>query len=453
MSFPAYSQYHESLLLFGQPLPGHWNLSRLGFLAWVRARLGWKGLKAEEYIEDGFILLSTPNIKERDIDFDNVNYISLERYEESPEIKLTEGDVLLAKDGSTLGTVNTVRRLPRASTVNSSIAVITPSVELNSVFLYYVFQSTFMVQIIETLKGGMGVPHLFQSDIIKLPLPLPSIEEQRAIAAFLDAETSKIDALVAEQRRLIELLKEKRQAVISHAVTKGLNPHVKMKPSGIDWLGEVPEHWELGRVKNYFQTVSGGTPNTDQRELYYADSSDGIPWIRTTDLDNDKLTQAEVFITSQALNDTACSILPPETVLVAMYGGEGTVGKNGILKISSSINQAICGILPTDSHVSEYLFRFMQFYRPYWMIGAESSRKDPNISQDRVRSAPMLKPPKNEQNDIVKYLSNQIDMFKSLAGNAQNLINLLQERRTALISAAVTGKIDVRHFIPKEVSA
>jgi len=245
MSFPRYPKYKDSGVEWLGKVPEGWAVSRLGFESWVRARLGWKGLKAEEYVDDGFAFLSTPNIKGLSIDFENVNFITEERFDESPEIKVREGDVLLAKDGSTLGTVNVVRQLPRPTTVNSSIAVITPNPSLNGVFLYYIFASSYMEQTIQRTKGGMGVPHLFQADLNKFYLPVPSSSEQTAIAAFLDRETSKIDELVAEQRRLMELLKEKRQAVISHAVTKGLNPNAHLKPSGIEWLGDVPEHWDV----------------------------------------------------------------------------------------------------------------------------------------------------------------------------------------------------------------
>ena len=136
MSFPRYPKYKDSGVAWLGEVPEHWEISRLGFESWVRARLGWKGLKAEEYVDDGYAFLSTPNIKDRDIDFENVNFITQERYDESPEIKLNEGDVLLAKDGSTLGTVNVVRKLPRPTTVNSSIAVITPHERLTGVYLY-----------------------------------------------------------------------------------------------------------------------------------------------------------------------------------------------------------------------------------------------------------------------------------------------------------------------------
>jgi len=200
-------------------VPEGWRISRLGFESWLRARLGWRGLKAEEYVEDGFIFLATPNIKGLDIDFENVNYINEQRYEESPEIKLQVGDVLLAKDGSTLGTVNVVRSLPRPATVNSSIAVITPNKTLCGVFLYYLFQSTYMENTIERIKGGMGVPHLFQEDLNKFYIPLPPSSEQRSIATFLDREIAQLDTLTAEAQRAIALLQERRTALISAAVT------------------------------------------------------------------------------------------------------------------------------------------------------------------------------------------------------------------------------------------
>ena len=200
-------------------VPQAWGRSRLGFESWVRARLGWKGLKAEEYVKDGFAFLATPNLKATAIDFVDVNYITQERYEESPEIKLAVGDVLLVKDGATLGIVNLVRHLPRPTTVNGSIAVITPGKQLRSLFLYFLFTSSGFQQLIQRVKGGMGVPHLFQSDLNKFYLPIPPLTEQDAIVEFLEAELLKFDTLTAEAQRAIDLLQERRTALISAAVT------------------------------------------------------------------------------------------------------------------------------------------------------------------------------------------------------------------------------------------
>ena len=200
-------------------VPKHWEIVRLSRHAWIRARLGWKGLKAEEYVEDGYIFLATPNIKDKELDFDNVNYITKERYDESPEIKLSIGDVLLVKDGSTLGITNIVKYLPKDATVNSSIAVITTFKSLFPNFLMYILKSIFIISTIEKLKGGMGVPHLFQSDINVFIIPFPPLSEQHIIAKHLEQQTSKIDALINEANKAVDLLKERRSALISAAVT------------------------------------------------------------------------------------------------------------------------------------------------------------------------------------------------------------------------------------------
>ncbi|MDF9415733.1 restriction endonuclease subunit S [Bacillus altitudinis] len=200
-------------------IPEHWKFTRLDFISRVKARLGWKGLKAEEYVEDGYAFLATPNLKERNIDFKNVNYITEERYLESPEIMLEVGDVLLAKDGSTLGIVNVVRSLPKNATVNSSIAVIRPTGKIDSVYFYYYLKSTYIQDVINQIKDGMGVPHLFQADIKKFKILLPPMDEQVVIAKYLDEETLILEQLVGKVKKQIEKLKEYRQSLIYEAVT------------------------------------------------------------------------------------------------------------------------------------------------------------------------------------------------------------------------------------------
>ncbi len=211
-------------------VPKGWSRSKLGFLATVKARLGWKGLKAEEYVDDGFIFLATPNIKDRAIDFENVNFITRERYIESPEIMLEVGDVLIAKDGSTLGTCNVVRYLPAPATVNSSIAVVRPSEALDSVYLYYLFRSHPFQLLVSRMKGGMGVPHLFQADLRKFEILLPPKDLQRSIASYLDAQLAfaselcpPAEALTGAPAASEGLLSQLQQSLITAAVTGQLD--------------------------------------------------------------------------------------------------------------------------------------------------------------------------------------------------------------------------------------
>lgn len=211
-------------------VPEHWGKSQLGFEATIKARLGWKGLKAEEYVNEGYIFLATPNIKGKKIDFENVNYITKKRYEESPEIMLKVGDVLVTKDGSTTGTVNIVRSLPKEATVNSSIAVIRPMATLNSTYLYYYFTSTYIQEHINLMRGGMGVPHLFQADLKCFIQLLPPISEQVEIGTYLDVKLAKIDKVIDKAVIQIAILKERRTTLISAVVTGKIDVREWVKP-------------------------------------------------------------------------------------------------------------------------------------------------------------------------------------------------------------------------------
>ncbi len=444
MSFPRYPKYKPSGVEWLGGVPMGWEVSRLGFESWVRARLGWKGLKAEEYVDDGFAFLSTPNIKGLSIDFEDVNFISKERFDESPEIILREGDVLLAKDGSTLGTVNVVRHLPRLTTVNSSIAVITPNPSLDGVFLYYLFGSSYLEQTIQRTKGGMGVPHLFQADLNKFYLPVPSYEEQTAIAAFLDRETAKIDGLVAEQRRLMELLKEKRQAFISHAVTKGLNPRVPMKPSGIEWLGEVPEHWEVFPMKRDLDFLTSGSRGWAEN---YSD--EGELFIRITNLTRGSISLDLSDIQRVAVPDGAegsrTKVKPGDVLFsITAYLGSVAVVPEDIESAYVSQHVALARLRQKRLTPMWVGFVAISLVGKTWFETQSYGGTKIQLSLDDVRDLPITAPPISEQHSIAVFLEAELAKLDALTAEAQRAIELLKERRTALISAAVTGQIDVR---------
>lgn len=441
MSFPRYPKYKDSGVEWLGEVPVHWEAKRLGSLF----------SQAFEEGEDNLPILSVSihdGVSDKELEENELDRKVSRSEDRSKYKKVIPGDLVYNMMRAWQGGFGSVSVL---GMVSPAYVVARPKTPLSSEFVEQLLRTPQAVEQMRRLSHGVTDfrLRLYWEEFKSIRIAIPPAVEVPSIIKFIDHETSKIDVLIAEQERLIELLKEKRQAVISHAVTKGLNPNVKLKPSGVEWLGDVPEHWEIRRVKNYFKTCSGGTPNTSLQELYYT-SENGIPWIRTTDLNNGFIKEAEIFITEQALADSACAILPVGTVLVAMYGGDGTVGKNGLLEISAAINQAVCGLLPSPSHVHEYVFRYIQFYRPYWMIGAESSRKDPNISQESVQNAPFPRPPLEEQLAIIAHLKRLLSQLDDLAIQSETAIQILHERRTALISAAVTGKIDVRNYVASE---
>ena len=447
--YRPYSAYKPSGVDWLGDIPEGWKRSYLGFECSVKARLGWKGLKADEYVDDGFIFLATPNIKNDAIDFENVNYITEKRYAESPEIALKVGDVLVTKDGSTTGTSNVIRSLPRPATVNSSIAVLRSDGALNSVFLYYFFLSDFTQSVINRVRGGMGVPHLFQADLRKFDLLLPPLPEQRKIAAFLDYETAKIDTLIAKQERLIALLDEKRQAVISHAVTKGLNPDAPLRASGIDWLGDVPAHWEVCRLGSLFTESNRRANTADElaRPILSVSIHHGIS---DKELDDDELDRKVIRSEDRSLYKAVSENDLAYNMMRAWQGGFGASTLDGLV----SPAYVVCA--PSSDRPSSYFELVLRTPNAV----TELKRFSRGITDFRLRlywdefkNIFVPVPPREEVETILKDIAKASQRHNSLKTRAQSMITLLKERRTALISAAVTGKIDVRDWQPSNDSS
>ena len=388
--YQKYTEYQDSGLEWLGDLPNHWEIKKLVWF--FSAEKGKNGqLLTKEYcgLNTGEFPVYSGQTENNGI-MGSIN---------SYEFDVGDNGVLFS---TTVGAkAMTLSYLQGKFSLSQNCMIIKPRKNnINTRFYYYHCQPLFAKEralIPEHMQASFRV-----EDLYSYRISLPPIIEQVQIANFLDYETAKIDSLIEKQQQLIELLKEKRQAVISHAVTKGLNPNVMMKDSGVEWLGQVPEHWGITKLKWKALTTSGSTPTTSKYELYYENGN--IPWIRTTDLNNSDLYETPISITSKAVNDTACSILPINSILIAMYGGAGSIGKHALLKFESTINQAVCGVLPSKYFNSDYLHRFYEFYRPFWMIGAMGTRKDPNIGQDHIKEATVLLPPLEEQEKIAKYI-------------------------------------------------
>lgn len=447
-----YRDYRKTGVEWLTSVPSHWTKSTLGFECSVKARLGWKGLKAEEYRESGFIFLATPNIKTRDIDFQDVNYITKQRYDESPEIMLKEGDILVTKDGSTTGTTALVRNLPAPATVNSSIAVLRPAGKLSSPYLFYFFTSEYVQNVITRMRGGMGVPHLFQADLRKFFVVVPSMEEQIGIARFLDYETARIDALIEKQQQLIALLKEKRQAVISHAVTKGLNPNAPLRDSGVEWLGMVPAHWSETPLKAFLSLKHGyafdGNAFTDSGEFMLMTPGNFIEEGGFREKVPEKFYARQDFPRS--------FILEKGQLLVAMTEqGPGLLGCALIVPDTGRYlhNQRlglVCG-LNEERLNPRFLFHLFNSARYRAEVSNSATGvKVRHTSPGRMLSVKVGLPPVAEQKQIAGFIDGQLAAIESMNVKADQIVSCLQERRTALISAAVTGKIDVRTWTPPD---
>ena len=201
-------------------IPSHWKIKKLIFSAYIRARLGWKGLKADEYTSEGHPFLSAVNIQNDKLVWEDLNFINDDRYDESPEIKLEIGDLLLVKDGAGIGKCAVVDQLPYGTaTTNSSLGVITPYSELNSMYLYYFFESAIFQNYISRIKNGMGVPHLTQSNLKNIMVIIPPYCEQEAIVAYLDEKCANLDSVILRKQSLIDKLTEYKKSLIYEVVT------------------------------------------------------------------------------------------------------------------------------------------------------------------------------------------------------------------------------------------
>lgn len=452
MSLTHYESFIETNTILGQ-VPSHWNIKRLAHIATIKGG----GTPSRERLD--FWNGDIPWVSPKDMKVERV--VSAE--ECITELGLNNSTTTLQSPGHVLMVIRSgilQHSLPIA--INDVPVAINQDLKsfhfddrtcLPAFFLRWV-QGYSSHLIFSWANEGATVESLNLKLLKNAMISLPPVDEQRSIAAFLDAETSKIDALVAEQRRLIELLKEKRQAVISHAVTKGLNPLVKMKPSGIDWLGDVPEHWRITNLRHLGCLVQTGPFGSQLHADEYI--TGGIPVINPTHIVNGAIVpSSDVTVSKSVLERLPNQILRRGDVVFSRRGELGRcalVGENedGWLCGTGSMILRFSRIDINSRYFS--FFISLDILRQYFESFSIGSVMD-SLSSETLLSTPMLVPPIHEQDLIVETTIELLQKIQSLEAYAQNSIALLQERRTALISAAVTGKIDVRGFVPKEASA
>jgi type I restriction enzyme, S subunit len=325
---------------------------------------------------------------------------------------------------------------------NEAIASFLKESELPLEYLYYVLPE-YLIENASTNIYGARI--LNQELICNANLIVPTFDEATNIANFLDNETAKIDALIEKQQRLIELLKEKRQAVISHAVTKGLNPNAPMKDSGVKWLGEVPAHWEIRAVSKLSEKITNGYVGPTRDILV----DEGVPYIQATHIKKGKVNfDGAYFVRAAWSNQHSKSILQNDDVLIVQTGaGTGDIGL--VTDAEAGFNcHALIIVQPNQDVVSgEFLSMLFQSQYGYSVLySIRTGGMHPHLNCGEVQYVRLPVPPRVEQAEILAFISSKTKTFDALINSQNTAIELMQERRTALISAAVTGKIDVRDW-------
>ena len=287
---------------------------------------------------------------------------------------------------------------------------------------------------------------LGRRDLMNLMVLLPPKDEQKQIAAFLDFETAKIDALIEKQQQLIALLGEKRQAVISHAVTKGLNPDAPMRDSGVDWLGEVPSHWTVTRLK-YIASIKGRIGFRGYTTADQVGEGEGALVLGASEIAPDGALRfhSPSYLSWEKYWESPEIMVRRNDIVVVQRGA--TTGKVGLVDEElghTTINPSLI-LVRTPAEVGGYVFRFLTCDAARSAFEVETSQTTiPMMSQEELGNTFVLLPPEKERFDIAAYLDSSLSRIDELTARQHSLAELLRERRTALISAAVTGKIDVR---------
>jgi type I restriction enzyme S subunit len=316
--------------------------------------------------------------------------------------------------------------------VNNHIHILKTKEFVNTRFLVKSFNC---VEYREYITGSTR-DKLTQTDLNRIIHPIPPLSEQSQIVQFLDTKTSQIDSLIEKTQRKIQLLKENRTSLINEVVTKGLNPNVEMKDSGVEWIGEIPSHWFcVGTNKVYHDLGTGTTPTSDNTE-YYDES--GHHWITTTDLNEGIMYDTLTKITDKSLEDYPnLRLYPSGSIFISMYGGR--IGKLGVSTFESYCNQSVC-VLPKNDKIN------VKFYY-YWFLGFQELVKNmgrgggqPNINKDMIKQFPTVKLSLSEQTEIVSYLDEHTQLIDKTISVEQRRIDTLKEYRQSLISEVVTGK-------------
>ena len=432
-----YPTYKDSGVEWLGAIPEHWEVMPIKFALDIPITDGPH--ETPELYDEGIPFISAESIKNDRIDFDKKRgFISLEEHKRfSRKYKPKYGDVYMVKSGATTGNVARVETEEEFN-IWSPLAVLRPNKDVTTTnFLFYAMKSKPFFYSVE-LSWSFGTQQNIGMGVISnIRIVLPPLPEQQKIAEFLDQETSKIDKLITKKERLIKLLKEKRTALISHAVTKGLNPDVPMKDSGVEWLGEIPEHWKVKKCKQLSLIKRGASPRPIDDPSFFDDDG-AYSWVRISDVtaSNKYLETSEQKLSE--LGKSKSIALEPGELFVSICA---TVGKPIITNIKCCIHDGFV-YFPFLRENREYLFYIFSGGELYKGMGKQGTQL--NLNTDIIGDIKLPIPPLPEQQKIAQFLDRETSKIDNLITKTRTSIDHLKEYRTALISAAVTGKIDVR---------
>ncbi|MFQ1815449.1 restriction endonuclease subunit S [Aeromonas veronii] len=425
--YPPYPEYKDSGVEWLQLCPSSWETKALKYIVSCNDEVLSESTDPDmefEYIDIGGVSSS-----------EGITRTESMRFSGAPSRArriVRQGDIIVSTVRTYLEAIAPISLEFDGKIASTGFAVLRPKYLLSG-FAKYALRARHFIDSVVARSTGVSYPAINSSELIDIKIVVPSLKEQQTIASFLDYETARIDRLIAQQQRLIELLKEKRQAVISHAVTKGLNPNAPMKDSGVEWLGQVPEHWQIQKTAWHFTAQKGRNGQMLTKE-YCGENSGDYPVYSGQTENNGIMGRIDSFEFD--------------------FGNDGclfstTVGAKAmslsLLKGKFSLSQNCMVIIPRENNAFSVSFAFYHFQPLFsYERGLIPEHMQASFRMDDLYQYSIAMPPVSEQIEISDFINGEVIKIDYLVQIAEKAITLMQERRSALISAAVTGKIDLR---------
>ena len=434
----------QAAALLKSSLPNDWPSVRLKFL--LAAPITDGPHLTPEFTTEGFPFLSVDGIQNGELVFEECRYVSEENHHEfSKKAAPQRDDILLGKAAST-GKIARVK-VDTEFSIWSPLALIRADTrKVSSAFLEHCLKSTLLQSQIDDLCSSNTQKNIRMGDIPRLTLPLPSLDVQLSIANYLDRETARIDGLIAEKQHMLALLEEKRAALISRVVTRGLDHNAPLKPSGQEWLGDIPAHWEIWKLKYVVSKIGSGVTPRGGAESY---QSEGIPLLRSQNIHFDGLRMDDVvFVDAEMHESMENSKVQDGDVLLNITGA--SIGRCFYIENMNgevNVNQHVCIVRPSSQIQTKFLYFTLRSNIGQTQIDlSQSGSGREGLNFEALGNFSMPVPSVNEQIAITEYLEATGQRSHLLLSEVRNSIDRLKERRAALITAAVTGQIPLNEM-------
>jgi type I restriction enzyme, S subunit len=427
-------------------IPATWETRALGSLC-SKITNGYVGPTRDILVETGVTYLQSLHIKNNHIRFDGRYFVTSEWSQRHSKSILRAGDVLIVQTGD-IGQVAVVPREYEGANCHALIVVSCTEAVMSGHFLAWVLNSNYGLHSLRSIQTGALHPHLNCGNVKFLQIPVPPRAEQDRISDFLNHATAKIDGLIERQEELIQRIEEKHRAVITHVVTKGLNSDVPTKDSGTPWIGEIPAHWTAIKLSFVSTKIGSGKTPTGGAESYV---EDGVVFIRSQNVRNEGLSRRDlVYITNQVDAEMSSTRVRGGDVLLNITGA--SIGRICVAPDDlgpANLNQHVCIIrVRPNLMCPEYLWRLgVSDVIQSQVASNEQGISREGLNFEQVANLLIPRPPLEEQQVIAKYVERAVSKLRIIREKCEQAISLLKEHRSALITAAVTGQIDVANRI------